>query len=821
MLKRLLAILAMSVTAMPCVAATLAVPAQHPNIQSAITAAEPGDLVLVSPGTYWEVLNFGGKSLTLRSAAGAAATVIRAPASGSAGVITLPPGSDATTVIDGFTIDGAGLLNGVHCQQSNPLVTRCVIENCRGGYDGGGVWLQHCAARLIDNVIRNSTTPISGGGVFVRMGTDWGSVEIIGNEIYGNTAGNAGGIACIEGAGAVIERNVIHHNGVSPYQTAAIGAVFIRGDHCRLRNNTVADNDGGISIAMSIDTDVRNNIIVRNERGGLIVNPYVGAPVGLVYAYNDIWGNLAGDYVQTLPGALDISADPLFAGGNGSEGYTLAAGSPGIDAGDPDPAFADPDGSRNDLGAIPYTPPPPPRTLRVPRDFASIQAAIDAANHGDRIVVWPGTYRERLDFRGKTLALVARQGWQSTRIAPPRLAADSRELWSERLSEDGQPSRDGWQGALISLPPGSGSATLIEGFALDGEQSHEGIHCRGSHPTIKDCVVEHCVGAYDGGGMWFEHCAPTVEGCVLRYNRTPISGGGIFIRLGIGHGQARFLDNQIHGNVAGNAGGIICIEGEGALIERNRVWDNHVDPPETQVWGAVAIRADNCLVRNNTISFNDGGITVIGSVDVDLRNNIVTSNLAGGLIVNDYWGYTQNLTHDYNDVWDNAGGDYLATDAAAHEFSLDPRFRSPHRRSAKVEFALRHDSPCVDAGDPDPSFNDSDGSRCDMGAVPRRPSWPPRGYDDVGAPLRNAPNPFNPVTTISFDLPADCRVRLCVYDIRGQLVRRLLDADLPLGSHSAIWDGKDGSGRALASGTYLARLRAGSTVETLRMELLK
>jgi hypothetical protein len=85
----------------------------------------------------------------------------------------------------------------------------------------------------------------------------------------------------------------------------------------------------------------------------------------------------------------------------------------------------------------------------------------------------------------------------------------------------------------------------------------------------------------------------------------------------------------------------------------------------------------------------------------------------------------------------------------------------------------------------------------------------------------NWPNPFNPRTTLRFDLPAAGRVRLEVYDVRGRLVGSLVDAELPAGRHEAVWDGRDSEGRAMASGTYAARLRAGGRIETAWMGLVR
>jgi hypothetical protein len=85
----------------------------------------------------------------------------------------------------------------------------------------------------------------------------------------------------------------------------------------------------------------------------------------------------------------------------------------------------------------------------------------------------------------------------------------------------------------------------------------------------------------------------------------------------------------------------------------------------------------------------------------------------------------------------------------------------------------------------------------------------------------NHPNPFNPMTTIRFDLPVGGTVRLAVYDVAGRLVRLLVDGERPAGSHEAFWDGCDSTGRSMASGSYLARLEAGGKVEAVRMGLVR
>ena len=87
---------------------------------------------------------------------------------------------------------------------------------------------------------------------------------------------------------------------------------------------------------------------------------------------------------------------------------------------------------------------------------------------------------------------------------------------------------------------------------------------------------------------------------------------------------------------------------------------------------------------------------------------------------------------------------------------------------------------------------------------------------------QNRPNPFNPQTTISFDLPRAMEVSLKIYDISGRLVHEALaDQVGHPGRNQVIWAGRDRNGRRLPSGTYFYRLKAGGYEETRRMTLLK
>ncbi|RPJ45343.1 MAG: T9SS C-terminal target domain-containing protein [Candidatus Latescibacterota bacterium] len=99
---------------------------------------------------------------------------------------------------------------------------------------------------------------------------------------------------------------------------------------------------------------------------------------------------------------------------------------------------------------------------------------------------------------------------------------------------------------------------------------------------------------------------------------------------------------------------------------------------------------------------------------------------------------------------------------------------------------------------------------------------------EAGAPpsatrlLANAPNPFNPTTTLRFELAEPSAVDLRVYDIGGRLVRTLVDREQrAIGSHETVWDGRNDAGDAVSSGIYLYRLEAGAFQGTKKMTLIR
>ena len=85
----------------------------------------------------------------------------------------------------------------------------------------------------------------------------------------------------------------------------------------------------------------------------------------------------------------------------------------------------------------------------------------------------------------------------------------------------------------------------------------------------------------------------------------------------------------------------------------------------------------------------------------------------------------------------------------------------------------------------------------------------------------NVPNPFNPSTTIRYELAESGPATIRVYDVSGSLVRTLVNRHHDVGSYQTRWDGRDNTGQAAASGVYFYRIDSGRFTQTQRMVLLK
>jgi len=95
----------------------------------------------------------------------------------------------------------------------------------------------------------------------------------------------------------------------------------------------------------------------------------------------------------------------------------------------------------------------------------------------------------------------------------------------------------------------------------------------------------------------------------------------------------------------------------------------------------------------------------------------------------------------------------------------------------------------------------------------------PLCYDVVLHPAY--PNPFNPSTTIAFELTSPSDVKIDIFNVKSQLVKHLVNKIYDKGSHSVVWEGRDHDGNHCGTGVYFYRMTAGNTHQTKKMMLMK
>ena len=156
--------------------------------------------------------------------------------------------------------------------------------------------------------------------------------------------------------------------------------------------------------------------------------------------------------------------------------------------------------------------------------------------------------------------------------------------------------------------------------------------------------------------------------------------------------------------------------------------------------------------------------------------------------------------------------------------TANPLFEGPGSGGQGIHsvdgYKLKPGSPCIDAGRivadnggrdyfGNPLYNEAP----DIGAHEYYEPSLTLDPDQINSPIpaafqlkQNYPNPFNLSTTIGFQIPEVAHVRLDIYDLRGQLVRSLVDEMKPAGAHQIKWNGKNSDGNIVASGVFFYRI---------------
>ncbi|MFH0775680.1 MAG: right-handed parallel beta-helix repeat-containing protein, partial [bacterium] len=299
-------------------AVDLYVPSGYPTIQAAVNAANSGDRIYVSAGTYNEAV-YINKRIAL---VGVGTPTITVKGLGDTNTVTFDGNVTNNASISGFRITGATdqyfLPNygiGIYCNQGSPTITNNTISENYTGI---------CCSYSSPFITNNTISGNSWCGILCDV---FSSSPFITNNTIRN---NWEGIFCIGGSSPTITNNTISGN-------TYYGIDCCNSSSPSITNNTIKDNtNGGIFCNNSSSPSITNNIITGNGTTstnyyGIYNHPdYPGNPI---IDYNCVWGNdspTTHNYYNCTPGINDISANPQFIGG---ADFHLQSTSPCIDKG--------------------------------------------------------------------------------------------------------------------------------------------------------------------------------------------------------------------------------------------------------------------------------------------------------------------------------------------------------------------------------------------------------------------------------------------------------------------------------------------------------
>lgn len=292
-------------------------------------------------------------------------------------------------------------------------------------------------------------------------------------------------------------------------------------------------------------------------------------------------------------------------------------------------------------------------------DYKIIQDAIDAANDGDTIYVCPGTYREMISI-SKDVKLIGVAGAKETTI-------DSSTLGD---------------GTVVSV----GANATVQGFKITGAH-HDALCFYGGGIKI--------AGTTDEPEGSVEIRTPIIQQNIITGNDACQGGDGIHItgggRSGYGraYNQAVIRNNVIFTNSQGFGVWLDCSQANGSTIQNNVIVDHNA--------GIYVDDNESC----------DATSKIVNNAIYDTIRPFITYTVDGSTAS---VSYVFNATLEYNDYYLYTATDFDASGISATNLNVDPVF------TGTTEYRLDAASPLVNAGDPAASYNDTDGTRNDIGA---------------------------------------------------------------------------------------------------------
>ena len=511
-------------------------------------------------------------------------------------------------------------------------------------------------------------------------------------------------------------------------------------------------------------------------------------------------------------------------------------------------------------------------TIHVPGDQPTIQAGVDASVNGDTVLVSAGTYFENINFNGREVVLSSLFLTTGDTTYITQTVIDGSLSGSVVTFDNGEGGDASLIGFTLTNGMGEGEDPYFFGggitchdessptlrnliisnnFALVGG----GLFCiYGSSPSLEDVQIIGNIADYNGGILCVDNSDVSLASCVVAEN----TDGGIACYFS----SATINDTHIINNTGEDDCSAISAHYSGEIIISNSVIEGNSDDYGEGCMcfnEEISLYISGVQICNNTSQYGILGCSWGGSADI--RNTLIAENtVLDGRDVIGFTGMTAALTNvtladnlglddefagfqlrngatlmienmisygngplegffsdtgepntvyvSCSDIEGGEAGIETNDNGTVHwlENNIDanPMFCDPENG----DYRLQLDSQCrTDIC----GFMGYTGETCEGEGVDKWISEP------IGFYLANAyPNPFNPSTTIEYNLTFSSEVLLSVYNISGQLVDVVQAGFVSAGHHNTIWIPSD-----LPSGVYLVDLQASGVRDVMKISYLK
>jgi hypothetical protein len=756
-----------------------------PTIQQAIDAIVDGDVIELTDGTFTgpgnRDLDYNGKAITVQSQSGNPQGCI-IDCEGTEfqchrGVY-FHSGEGPASVLEGVTI-ARGYVSGpggtpedwggaVLILDSSPTLTNCIFFGNQARDSGGGILCWDSSPTIAGCTFSRNMAQWGGGMQCLNSSTTFTDCTFYGN--FGSA--NGGGLYdCLESSSTLTNVTFSNNSTIGKGGGMVCNASSAVLANCTFHSNAALYYGGGMWLLGGSGPTLENTIIAFGDKGEAI-HCEASTPT---LTCCDVYGNAGGDWVGTIADQYgvegNISEDPRFCD-PAHEDFTLHAASPCA-------PFSPPNAECDLIGAWPVG-----CGIHVVKpdgtgDFPTIQAAIDAAHPGEWIAltngVFSGNGNHDLDYLGKAIVVRSQSGDpDSCIIECEGSAADPHRGFYFHSGEDA--------GSRLE------AVTIRNGYAPGPDGYAGGIRCQNASPSISNCILADNT-AQRGGGAYCTGSSSEFTQCILRDNTATVAGGGV----ACGDVSTIIFDRcTFSRNSAERGGGVHCDFSTATLA--------------------------SCTFQGNAASGTPsaGGGAECGSyAELVLRHTIIAFGPSGQAID---CGTSGSAVLDCCDIYGNQGGDWVGCIADQYgvngNISLDPRFCDPDD-----DLRLWNYSPCNQ-------------ETCGLiGAWPvgcwepqAEKEQPEKSATTTSILLGNTPNPFGSSTRITYRLADGSRVQrveLGVYDIRGRLIRRLVDTRQPAGFYSVAWDATNNRHQPVQAGLYFYRLTVSGRWQTGRTVLLR